>query len=195
VAVAHRARSHCRFAPPVIHSILDSLTFSVPLFLKRRCGRTLGVAQARRRVAGPAAANGGAQHVHLSRLRQRPVGGWRGRRAQCSLLRSWCLVRAVTMIRRRTHGPAPTRRLGQTRDLKMTLHVVRNLNVITQLVNLERILEVASSRSTHHHAAALCLNAPPSVLPAARRLVRTHRVDGAGAPRQSGRRCDGSVAA
>jgi hypothetical protein len=37
-----RARSHCRFAPPRIHCIPDPLTFSVPLFLKRQCGRTLG---------------------------------------------------------------------------------------------------------------------------------------------------------
>jgi hypothetical protein len=37
---AHRARSHCRVAPPLIHSIPDLLTYSVPLFLKRP--RTLG---------------------------------------------------------------------------------------------------------------------------------------------------------
>ena len=37
-----RARSHCRFVPPLIHFIPDSLTQSVPLFLKRQCDRTLG---------------------------------------------------------------------------------------------------------------------------------------------------------
>jgi hypothetical protein len=37
-----RARSHCCFAPPLIRFIPDSLTYSVPLFLKRQCDRTLG---------------------------------------------------------------------------------------------------------------------------------------------------------
>jgi hypothetical protein len=37
-----RARSHCRFAPPLIQLIPDSLTYSVPLFLKRQCDRTPG---------------------------------------------------------------------------------------------------------------------------------------------------------
>ena len=41
-----RARSHCRFARPLIHFIPNSPTYSVPLFLKRQCDRTLG---ARRR--------------------------------------------------------------------------------------------------------------------------------------------------
>jgi hypothetical protein len=36
-----RARSHCRFVLPLIHVIPQSLTYSVPLFLKRRCDRTL----------------------------------------------------------------------------------------------------------------------------------------------------------
>ena len=31
------------FVPPLIHFIPDSLTYSVPLFLKRRCDRTLGL--------------------------------------------------------------------------------------------------------------------------------------------------------
>jgi hypothetical protein len=35
-----RARSHCRFAPPLTHFIPDSPTSSVPLFLKRQCDRT-----------------------------------------------------------------------------------------------------------------------------------------------------------
>ena len=36
-----RARSHCRFVPPLIHFIPDSLTNLVPRFLKRQCDRTL----------------------------------------------------------------------------------------------------------------------------------------------------------
>jgi fructose-1,6-bisphosphatase I len=37
-----RARSHCRFVLSPIHFIPDLLTYSVPLFLKRQCDRTLG---------------------------------------------------------------------------------------------------------------------------------------------------------
>ena len=37
-----RARSHCRYVAPLIRFIPDSLTYSVPLFLKRQCDRTLG---------------------------------------------------------------------------------------------------------------------------------------------------------
>jgi hypothetical protein len=33
---------HCRFVRPLINFIPDSLTYSVPLFLKRQCDRTLG---------------------------------------------------------------------------------------------------------------------------------------------------------
>jgi hypothetical protein len=39
---AARARPRCRFAPQLIHFIPDSLTCSVPLFLKRQCERSLG---------------------------------------------------------------------------------------------------------------------------------------------------------
>jgi hypothetical protein len=39
---AGRARSHCRFVLPLMHFIPDSLTYSVTLFLKRQCDRTLG---------------------------------------------------------------------------------------------------------------------------------------------------------
>jgi hypothetical protein len=39
---AARARSHCRFVPPRIHFIPDSLTYSGHLFLKRQCDSTLG---------------------------------------------------------------------------------------------------------------------------------------------------------
>ena len=44
---AVRARSHCRFVLPLIHFIPDSLIYSVPLFLKRQCDRTLGAVQRR----------------------------------------------------------------------------------------------------------------------------------------------------
>jgi hypothetical protein len=37
-----RARSHCRFVPPLIRFIPYLLIYSVPLYLKRRCDRTLG---------------------------------------------------------------------------------------------------------------------------------------------------------
>jgi hypothetical protein len=40
---AGRARSHCRFVLPLIHFRPDSLTYSLPLFLKRQCDRTPGV--------------------------------------------------------------------------------------------------------------------------------------------------------
>jgi hypothetical protein len=35
-----RARSHCRFVPPLIHCAPYSLTYLVPLFLSRQCDRT-----------------------------------------------------------------------------------------------------------------------------------------------------------
>jgi hypothetical protein len=40
--VQGRARSHCRFVPPLNHFIPESITYSVPLFLKRHCDRTVG---------------------------------------------------------------------------------------------------------------------------------------------------------
>jgi hypothetical protein len=39
---AARSRSHCRFVLQRIHFVPYSLTYSVPLFLKRQCDRTLG---------------------------------------------------------------------------------------------------------------------------------------------------------
>ena len=43
---ADRARRlQRRFVLPLIHFIPDSLTYSVPLFVKRRCDRTLGEEQ------------------------------------------------------------------------------------------------------------------------------------------------------
>jgi hypothetical protein len=57
---AARARSHCRVAPPLIHFIPDSLTYSVPLSLKRQSDRTLGAAthRPRRRLRGGPRADG-----------------------------------------------------------------------------------------------------------------------------------------
>jgi hypothetical protein len=43
-AVRRRAQSHCRFVLPRVHFTPYSLTYSVPLFLKRQCDRTLGAA-------------------------------------------------------------------------------------------------------------------------------------------------------
>ena len=48
--VRHRVRSRCRFVLPRIHFMRDPLTCSVPLYLKRRCDRTLGQA---RHLAAP----------------------------------------------------------------------------------------------------------------------------------------------
>ena len=57
----HRARPHCRFVLPLTRFTLDSLTYSVPLFLKRRCGRAPGDPLARepaeQRRRGAAAAH------------------------------------------------------------------------------------------------------------------------------------------
>ena len=43
---ASRARLHCRFVPALFHFIPGSQTYSVPLFLKRPCDRTLGASAA-----------------------------------------------------------------------------------------------------------------------------------------------------
>ena len=49
-SVAHgRARSHCRFVAPLIQFISDPLAYSVLLFLKRQCDRTLAHGRRRRR--------------------------------------------------------------------------------------------------------------------------------------------------
>jgi hypothetical protein len=42
---------HCRFVPPLIHFLPDSLTYSVPSVLKRRCDRTLGTPPATNTVS------------------------------------------------------------------------------------------------------------------------------------------------
>jgi hypothetical protein len=50
-SLAARARSHCRFVPPLLRFIPVSLTYSVPLSLKRQCDRTLTHTPLRPRVA------------------------------------------------------------------------------------------------------------------------------------------------
>jgi hypothetical protein len=54
---AHRgavgARSRCRLVLPLIHFIPYSLIYSVPLFLKRQCDRTLGALRQRRQEERP----------------------------------------------------------------------------------------------------------------------------------------------
>jgi hypothetical protein len=45
--------SRCRFALPPTHVIPNFLMYSVPLFLKRQCGRTLGGRAAAGRGGGP----------------------------------------------------------------------------------------------------------------------------------------------
>jgi hypothetical protein len=80
-----RARSHCRVVLPLVHFIPDSLTYSVPLYLKRQCDRTLGLTHGAvpaalvRGAAGrskrkrgappetPAAAGSGEQRAHRRR--------------------------------------------------------------------------------------------------------------------------------
>ena len=39
----HRARTHCRFALLTVRFISYSVTYAVPLFLKRQCDRTQGL--------------------------------------------------------------------------------------------------------------------------------------------------------
>jgi hypothetical protein len=51
-AGAARARSYCRFAPPLIHFIPYSRTYSVPLLLKRHCDRTPGAVRRGRAARG-----------------------------------------------------------------------------------------------------------------------------------------------
>ena len=68
-----RARSHCRVVLPVIHFIPDLLTYSVPLFLKRQCDRTLGIGR------GPRSRHEPAGRPDASRVRGAPRRGPPGR--------------------------------------------------------------------------------------------------------------------
>jgi hypothetical protein len=85
-----RARSHCRFVPPLIHFIPDSLTYLVPLFLKRQCDRTLG---GLRRFGG----RGPGHRLHAGRRRHPRHGvrrlparrAWQTRAPTASLWREW----------------------------------------------------------------------------------------------------------
>ena len=85
-----RARSHCRFVLLLIHFIPYSLIYSVPLFLKQQCDRTLardpGLPQRdlaqrmfwapRNRVCGPESRGGGGAERGLLGLREHaPLAG------------------------------------------------------------------------------------------------------------------------
>jgi hypothetical protein len=76
LAGAPRARSHCRFVLPLIHVTPDSLTYPVPLFLKRRCDRTLGA---------PPPDEDQIRKVRLTGLKRRSCATWRKRFARGSL--------------------------------------------------------------------------------------------------------------
>jgi hypothetical protein len=64
-----RARSHRRFALPLSHFIPESLTYSVPLFLKRQCDRTLGRARRGRDCASD------ARDLRRAQPREKQIGG------------------------------------------------------------------------------------------------------------------------
>jgi hypothetical protein len=72
-----RARSHCRFVPPLIRFTLGSRTCSVPLIMKRQCDRTLGGAA--KQVDRPG-------RLHRCRAQPRPRGA-RARGAGAELRR------------------------------------------------------------------------------------------------------------
>ena len=62
-----RARSHRRVALPFTHFVPDSRAYSVPLFLKRQCDRTLGRGRARARWReGKLSLAGRALGLHLA---------------------------------------------------------------------------------------------------------------------------------
>ena len=71
---AARARSHCCCAPPHIHFIPDLLTYSVPLFLKRQCDRTLGAHPDVQTLEGQTCLHFAAlwQHVEVAEPLARP---------------------------------------------------------------------------------------------------------------------------
>jgi hypothetical protein len=79
-----RGRSHCRFVPPLIRFIPDSLTYSVPLFLKRQCDRALAPSPHPPRPH-PIAALGGSPGLSrgppAQAARVQVAGHGRGRRA------------------------------------------------------------------------------------------------------------------
>jgi hypothetical protein len=67
-----RARSHCCFVLSLIHFIPDSLTESVPLFLKRQCDRTLTQV----RAAAVALATAESDWLDVGRWEGWRPGGW-----------------------------------------------------------------------------------------------------------------------
>jgi hypothetical protein len=103
---AARARSHCRFALPLIHCIPESLTYSVPLYLKRQRGRAPGAA----RGAARAAAGRGRADVRQPRGHRPERQGVRGARGAG---RGTACLRAVTEAPPRVppSWPVPARTL------------------------------------------------------------------------------------
>jgi hypothetical protein len=97
-----RARSHCRFALPLIRFIPESLTYSAPLFLKRQCDRTLGLRQPRRGPRRPLV-------LHAGRVRVR-------RRGLLGALRHGAQPAAAAAAARDVHG-----RRGQVHDRGLQL--------------------------------------------------------------------------
>ena len=63
---------------PLIHFIPDSLTYSVPLFLKRQCDRTLGAAAADRRDGGVRPPRPGLARAAVEETRTGAGAGGRG---------------------------------------------------------------------------------------------------------------------
>jgi hypothetical protein len=75
---AARARSHCRFVLPLIHFMPDSRAYSLPLFLKRRCDRTLAADW--RTVEGTRDSDGDGWHAEWRKAEECPQD-WCGRAA------------------------------------------------------------------------------------------------------------------
>jgi hypothetical protein len=75
-------KTHCRFAPPFIFFIQDSLTYSVALFLKQQCDRTLGPRGQRPPLAGDARCARGCRgtwaRVTIDHVRRSALQNFRG---------------------------------------------------------------------------------------------------------------------
>ena len=98
IGTHYRARSHCRFVRPFNRSIPDSLRASVPLFLKRRCNRTLNPDNPKSQGRGPhgtAAAPASGRAVRprssISRSAMTPIIGRQC--CRCWLSRCVCSLR------------------------------------------------------------------------------------------------------
>jgi len=119
--------SHCRFVRPFIRFIPDSLTYSVPLFLKRQCDRTLGPLP---RALAPQGGREGAPQgesdddifsasiqppYNLLKMSRsvRPQGRHRARRRRLLLRREVRQVRHGTRRRVRRDDLQPRRQQGR----------------------------------------------------------------------------------